>query len=437
MCWAGATGRGHSDRFYNGRQQQQGYHTLRETITDAISAPVQHLKKMFSQSPTPTGEARTQGDAFWALRDVNFDIQPGEVVGIIGRNGAGKSTLLKILSRITEPTSGRIEIRGRVGSLLEVGTGFHHELTGRKNIYKNGSILGMSHKEIARKFDEIVEFAEIGEFLDTPVKRYSSRMYVRLAFAVAAHLEPEIFVIDEVLAVGDATFQAKCMRRIQAVRKTGRTILFVSHNMVAIQSICTRGVVMHQGRVGFVGSITEAAQEYHKRTDELKQGGSEKTGNIGNVTLGHTDISLNDIRFTSNGELCEYGFPIGSPLRLEIDVAAECTLYSPIFMFRITRLAGPMVTALHSKRAGADLPNQIKGSFMVNWSLENLLLPAGEYLVQVSIKAHNKWLYIMEDAAVITILPTGTFQTGMNPNVSDEAVLCRQSWETQPLLNPE
>jgi len=202
-------------------------------------------------------------DSFWALKDVSFEVQPGEVVGIIGRNGAGKSTLLKILSRIAEPTLGRAVVRGRMASLLEVGTGFHPELTGRENVYLNGSILGMSRQEISRKFDEIVEFAEIDQFLDTPVKRYSSGMYVRLAFAVAAHLNPEVLVLDEVLAVGDAAFQAKCLGQMSAVARAGRTVLFVSHNMAAIRSLCQRVLVVQRGSVICDTNDVEAGMEVY------------------------------------------------------------------------------------------------------------------------------------------------------------------------------
>ncbi len=208
---------------------------------------------------------------FWALRDLNFEIQRGEVIGIIGRNGAGKSTLLKILSRITEPTEGRITLRGRVASLLEVGTGFHPELTGRENIHLNGAILGMTRAEISAKFDEIVSFAEIGEFLDTPVKRYSSGMYVRLAFAVAAHLEPEILIVDEVLAVGDAQFQKKCLGKLHDVAdKNGRTVLFVSHNLTAVRQLTTRCLVLEQGRLAHMGTPDSAIAHYlSHRGDEV------------------------------------------------------------------------------------------------------------------------------------------------------------------------
>ncbi|HEX3249371.1 MAG TPA: ABC transporter ATP-binding protein [Pyrinomonadaceae bacterium] len=226
------------------------YSTLRETIMELARKPLRSLTK--------NGNAST----IWALKDVDFEIAPGEIVGIIGRNGAGKSTLLKILSRIVEPTEGRVELYGRVASLLEVGTGFHPELSGRENIFLNGSILGMTRREIERKFDEIVSFAEVEKFIDTPVKRYSSGMYVRLAFAVAAHLEPEILVVDEVLAVGDHRFQQKCLNKMHDVATHGRTILFVSHNMGAVSRLCQRTILLNEGRVVSIGPTPDVVQLY-------------------------------------------------------------------------------------------------------------------------------------------------------------------------------
>lgn len=231
---------------------QTHYRSLREEI---FKLPGRLLKK-----------SAVSREEFWALRDVNFDIMPGERVGIIGRNGAGKSTLLKLLSRITVPTTGRITLRGRVASLLEVGTGFHPELTGRENIFLNGAILGMSRAEVRRKFDEIVDFAGVEKFLDTPVKRYSSGMYVRLAFAVAAHLEPEILIVDEVLAVGDAEFQKKCLGKMEQVGREGRTVLFVSHNMEAIQFICSTALLLNCGEVEFLGDTSKAIAIYRKKS---------------------------------------------------------------------------------------------------------------------------------------------------------------------------
>ncbi len=237
--------------------RQHHYTALRDVLANSFGLLVRRLT-----SPAKHSDA-SASETFWALRDVSFNVQAGESVGIIGRNGAGKSTLLKILSRITEPTKGRITIRGRVSSLLEVGTGFHPELTGRENIYLNGAILGMKRSEIRARFEEIVAFSEVERFLDTPVKRYSSGMYVRLAFAVAAHLEPDIFVVDEVLAVGDAEFQRRCMGKMRDVaNQQGRTVLFVSHNMGAVTNLCTRGILLSKGQVEFNGSAEEAVQRY-------------------------------------------------------------------------------------------------------------------------------------------------------------------------------
>lgn len=240
--------------------QQQRYKALRDSLTSALYAPFR-LAGSIARGEGFGGKTG-EDELFWALQDVSFEVPQGEVIGVIGRNGAGKSTLLKILSRITEPTSGRAVIRGRIGSLLEVGTGFHPELTGRENIFLNGAILGMRRREIARKFDEIVAFAETERFLDTPVKHYSSGMYVRLAFAVAAHLEPDILLVDEVLAVGDVEFQKKCLGKMQSVGREGRTVLFVSHNMPAVTGLCTRAVLMERGRVTADGPAGEVVMRY-------------------------------------------------------------------------------------------------------------------------------------------------------------------------------
>jgi lipopolysaccharide transport system ATP-binding protein len=236
------------------RQQGRRYKALRDVIAEKAAG-------LFRSRKSETGNHESVED-FWALKDVSFEVKPGEVVGIIGRNGAGKSTLLKVLSRITEPAEGQVTLRGRVASLLEVGTGFHPELTGRENIFLNGAILGMTRAEIRRKFDEIVAFAEVEKFLDTPVKRYSSGMYVRLAFAVAAHLEPEILIVDEVLAVGDAEFQKKCLGKMQDVAGHGRTVLFVSHNMAAVRRLCTKGMLFSKGRVATIGEINAVIDAY-------------------------------------------------------------------------------------------------------------------------------------------------------------------------------
>jgi lipopolysaccharide transport system ATP-binding protein len=247
-----------SKRYAIGSRER--YRALRDVIAETASNPFRRFRK-------------SKPDSIWALKDVSFDVPQGKAVGIIGRNGAGKSTLLKILSRITKPTRGEVRIRGRVGSLLEVGTGFHPELTGRENIFLNGAIIGMRKAEIVRKFDEIVAFAEVEKFLDTPVKRYSSGMYVRLAFAVAAHLETEILVIDEVLAVGDVAFQRKCLGKMGDLSHSGRTVLFVSHNMQAVRSLCSQAIWLDQGEIKAVGSSASVIERYLDAASRSKQGG--------------------------------------------------------------------------------------------------------------------------------------------------------------------
>lgn len=246
-------------KLYRIGAKQESYRTFRDSITDALTAPFKRVAGLLRGN---AAAAANLSETIWALKDVSFEVKKGEVVGIIGRNGAGKSTLLKILSRITEPTSGEAKVYGRVGALLEVGTGFHPELTGRENIYLNGAILGMSRDEIKRKFDEIVAFAEVEKFIDTPVKHYSSGMGLRLGFAVAAHLEPEILIVDEVLAVGDAAFQKKCLGKMSEVAGEGRTVLFVSHNMVAVQSLCQRSVWLEQGKTVLDGTSAEVVSAY-------------------------------------------------------------------------------------------------------------------------------------------------------------------------------
>lgn len=243
--------------------RREKYKTLRDSLVETAAAPFRRMNNLFRGSGKNTDDqSGSDTDSFWALKDISFDIKCGEVVGVIGRNGAGKSTMLKVLSRITEPTSGYAEIHGRIGALLEVGTGFHQELTGRENVFLNGAILGMRREEIARKFDEIVEFAEVGKFIDTPVKRYSSGMHLRLAFSVAAHLEPEILLVDEVLAVGDVAFQKKCVGKMEDVASQGRTVLFVSHNLAAIKELCQTSIVLDGGQLAFRGSVVEGLAHY-------------------------------------------------------------------------------------------------------------------------------------------------------------------------------
>jgi lipopolysaccharide transport system ATP-binding protein len=314
-------------KLYHIGVQQKANRTLREAIVDVAAGPwrrLRHLSRWGAvQSEAANGEVPE--DTIWALKDVSFDVKPGGVVGIIGRNGSGKSTLLKILSRITRPTEGRIEIHGRISSLLEVGTGFHPELTGRENIFLNGAILGMSRREIKRKFDEIVDFSEIGKFLDTPVKWYSSGMYVRLAFAVAAHLEPEILILDEVLAVGDAAFQKKCLGKMGGVAKEGLTVLFVSHSMTAISGLCERVIVLENGQMVFDGP-TRAALERYLGTISASSGGNLE--NALHWGPGRYARIKSIALFNKDGLVCE-NFSMGETMILEMEVACTERLPTP------------------------------------------------------------------------------------------------------------
>ena len=270
------------------------YHTLRESITRTFTSPFRWLARSDNRS------AERGADRFWALRNISFEVQEGDVLGVIGRNGAGKSTLLKILSRITEPTEGVARIRGRVGSLLEVGTGFHPELTGRENIFLNGAILGLKKAEIVHKFDEIVSFAEVDKFIDTPVKHYSSGMYMRLAFAVAAHLVTEILLVDEVLAVGDAAFQKKCLGKMGDVAKEGRTVVFVSHNLASLHSLCTKGLLLESGRVSMEGTVRTVIERY---ADVGKEQQGEVSWASPDVAPGDDRVRLKGVRVVSDGKV--------------------------------------------------------------------------------------------------------------------------------------
>ena len=289
-----------------------GYRTLRESVSDAFSAPWRRLR---GSRKIATDHAAQERE-IWALRNVSFEVPRGEVLGLIGRNGAGKSTLLKILSRITPPTSGYAEIRGRVGSLLEVGTGFHPELTGRENVYLSGAILGMKRAEIRRRFDAIVTFAEVDRFIDTAIKHYSSGMHMRLAFAVAAHLEPEVLLVDEVLAVGDAAFQRKCLGRMRSVAGSGRTILFVSHNMAAVTQLCERALWLDEGQVRLTGSAQDVVREYMTSSDAQR---AERIWEDPEDSPGDERVRLRACRLLQGGAPTGVA-DINAPLTVEVEI---------------------------------------------------------------------------------------------------------------------
>ncbi|MBD2260780.1 ABC transporter ATP-binding protein [Pseudanabaena sp. FACHB-2040] len=411
-------------------QQQQGayrYTALRDVISDRIKSLRRSFRKPRQHQPKETQED------FWALKDVSFEVKQGEVIGIIGRNGAGKSTLLKILSRITEPTKGRIHLKGRVASLLEVGTGFHPELTGRENIFLNGAILGMSKAEINRKFDEIVEFAEISQFLDTPVKRYSSGMYVRLAFAVAAHLEPEILVIDEVLAVGDANFQKKCLGKMGDIAKQdGRTVLFVSHNMAAVENLCQKGLYLQKGSVQFIGDKSDAITKYIASSCETQTSLADRkdrqgSGEITVVGFAIKDIEGNSLEVVRSGQDIDIYLYYESRSsarfnRVITSLAVKTQLDSPVFLQH---------NRLTQKEFGI-LPQ--RGAFVCR--INRLPLSSSSYLVTYSLIVDGSYLDGINNAFQLTVIDGNFFNSGEVPPIAHGVCLVDGSWRLEEAAAP-
>ncbi len=396
--------------------QRQMYSTLRETLVSA------------AKNLVPRGAARSRSALIWALKDVSFEVKHGEVVGIIGRNGAGKSTLLKVLAHITEPTEGRVSLRGRVGSLLEVGTGFHPELTGRDNIYLNGAILGMRRAEIEQKFDEIVEFAEIGKFLNTPVKRYSSGMYVRLAFAIAAHLEPEILLVDEVLAVGDAQFQNKCLGKMGDVAKQGRTVLFVSHNLGAVSGLCSTTMYMDRGQIRRFASTAESVSQY------LAESGSGSCQIVGERTDRNPDgtgsVRIRSIRFFSpfTHEPLE---TLISGQDISIQISYESKDHLQIRDFNIGLAfyngVGQFITVLNSQMAAKafrDLPPD--GSVYCN--IHRFPLMGGTFHITCTLHINGQLADQVENACRINVETGDFYRTGI-PNANGrQGIFVPQEW---------
>jgi lipopolysaccharide transport system ATP-binding protein len=354
-----------------GHEKREKYTALRDVLANKARQIVSKTHQIFKGGQLIIGD---ELEEFWALKDINFEVKQGDRIGIIGRNGAGKSTLLKILSRITEPTTGRVTIRGRVASLLEVGTGFHPELTGRENIYLNGAILGMSQAEVKRKFDEIVDFSGVEKFLDTPVKRYSSGMYVRLAFAVAAHMEPEILVVDEVLAVGDAEFQKKCLGKMEDVSaKEGRTVLFVSHNMGAVQKLCGLGILLDKGRIKSKGEINDVLNSYllTKFTNNSIFNFSHKP----ELPVFATQLSISDVDNNLQDEI-----PFGQPwvVRIKINVTEDIDNIV-IGLGLTTEMDVPIRTSWQEPKS------YVKGNYIAVFIEDNVLLGSGGYKLLVGI----------------------------------------------------
>jgi lipopolysaccharide transport system ATP-binding protein len=358
---------------------------MRHVLEEVIRHPISWIKSRRLQ--------KLKDVEFWALRDVSIEINQGEVVGIIGRNGAGKSTLLKILSRITVPTVGRICIDGRTASLLEVGTGFHQELTGRENIYLNGAILGMSRAEIQRRFDEIVEFSEIEEFLDTPVKRYSSGMYVRLAFAVAAHLEPEILIVDEVLAVGDAAFQKKCLGKMGEVAQGGRTVLFVSHNVDAVRALCQRAILFDEGKVQADGDVESVLEDYLARSS---------TG-TGRQLLGEQGLVIEKLALKNREGQETHQFCPGEDLIVEITYNSPHRIELPYFMIVVEGAHGKCFTA--NMLLDGMRPEFLEGVGRISCRFESIPLLPQRYSISLSIreKANQSKIWACKDAISFTV----------------------------------
>jgi len=399
---------------------KQRYDTLRDRLAASFTALFRRDRR---RSSANAGEG-----TFWALKDVSFEVKDGDVVGIIGRNGAGKSTLLKILSRITEPTSGFAEIHGRVASLLEVGTGFHGELTGRENVFLNGAILGMKKAEINRKFDEIVSFSEIEHFIDTPVKHYSSGMHVRLAFAVAAHLEPEILIVDEVLAVGDAAFQKKCLGKMDDVAKEGRTVVFVSHNMASVEHLCRTAVVLDKGKLAFSGGSREAIDYYHH-----SMWGEAGTAQCHTVDLSSAAGRPRKYRpilkrlelLTEDGRPMNGALKIGAPLRVRVLFGLQnVTAHFDVSLAFDNHLGQRVFTA-----STAYQPNRPKverlGEQMLVCDIPSLPLAPGEYRIKVFFAA-GEHIDRVEDAARFTVTSSDYYGTGKIP--SDCVVVLPHHW---------
>lgn len=399
---------------YHIGRKRDSHQSRRKVLSDAVVSPFRRAGRLFMGRATSAADL---DETFWALKDVSVEIKHGEAVGIIGRNGAGKSTLLKILSRITEPTEGHGEICGRVGSLLEVGAGFHPELTGRENVFLNGVILGMQKAEIERKFDEIVAFAEIEKFLDTPVKHYSSGMYVRLAFAVAAHLEPEILLVDEVLAVGDAAFQKKCLGKMADAGRGGRTVVFISHNMAAVENLCEKGILLENGRVTFSGDMEEAVDRYLQGVSGEAKAARSDTVDLSNARRSPKCLRLlKRLQFsTGEGRPMNGGLRMGGALRAAIHFELKEPTSRVDACLGFDNLFGQRVFTAHSCFEPEKAWGERIGEQVFVCEIPSLTLVPGEYKIRVSLSIRGTPRDYIEDAARLKIVESDYYGTGRVP----------------------
>lgn len=417
---------GLSKRYQIGSRESN--QSLRDSLTDMMYAPVRRLLSLAGLSEGEPNGHKT----IWALKDVSFEVKRGEAFGIIGRNGAGKSTLLKILSRITKPTEGCAEIHGRVGSLLEVGTGFHPELTGRENIYLNGAILGMKKAEMNRKFDEIVDFAEVDQFIDTPVKRYSSGMYMRLAFAVAAHLEPEILLVDEVLAVGDVAFQKKCLGKMGDVTREGRTVFFVSHNLQAVQSLCDQSLFLLNGGVASVGSMEDVVEHYlnylqARATKSLEENPDRE---------GDGPVRLKSAYTCDEQGVARKDFVAGEPLTFNFEYVRSGRCKAVGLSFTIFNQFNVACTRIDTSYVNFDLDALSERGHIVCRIARNPL-PIGEYRVTIRVEANGEVADRIPKCLSFRVVASKFFPSAHVPNIRYCPVMVDHKWQHNILTDSQ
>lgn len=417
-----------SKKYTIGHQKQGEYQTFRDTLSSGVKSVYQRLRHPLSPDPE-----KIETEEFWALKDINFEVKQGDRIGIIGRNGAGKSTLLKILSRITHLTTGKIHIKGRIASLLEVGTGFHPELTGRENIFLNGAILGMTKNDIKLRFDEIVAFAEIEKFLDTPVKRYSSGMYVRLAFAVAAHLEPEILLVDEVLAVGDAQFQKKCLGKMGDMSKGGRTVLFVSHNIAAVNLLCKKAILLERGSIIQIGRTADVTESYISTQNSYKSNKKEwyvvDLNTLYKQQIEGFSIKEIDLLTSSDDHTNTYGIKTNDSMTIRIRYSANRDFTAPAFVVSLKDHLGQELIRLSTMPISGYHISKIYNNGTICLSIDSLPFVAGIYFIDIGfVRERVEWLLKLENIVKFSILPQDVYGSGFMLDRTRGMIVLKHQW---------